>query len=62
MGKHKVTKLFAGLSTQPEPPDSWMRDLQLQTVSVDPIWWTPGPRPSTLWRAFKPQPRARRLN
>lgn len=34
MCKHKFPKRVAGQSTQPEPQDSWMRDLQLQTVSI----------------------------
>lgn len=62
MGKHRVSKLVAGQSTQPEPRDSWMRDLQLQTVFLDPIHWTQGPQTSNWWQPNEACARLRRLH
>ncbi len=62
MGKHRVFKLFAGVPAKAEPQNSWMRDLQLQTVSVDPARWAQGPQPNTLWHPLRPHTRPRRLH
>lgn len=62
MGKHKVSKRSAGLSTQAEPRDSWMKDLQLQTICVDPVRWTQRALPTATWFSFHPLSRPRRLH
>jgi hypothetical protein len=60
MGKRRLASISAA-ATRPEPQDSWMRDLQLQTISVDTARWQ-GTQQLPLWRAFTPRSRVRKLH
>lgn len=60
MGKRRFASISAA-ATRPEPQDSWMRELQLQTITVDTARWQSPQQPS-LWRAFTPRSRSRKFN
>jgi hypothetical protein len=60
MGKRRFATISAA-ATRPEPRDSWMRDLQLQTITVDTARWQ-GTQQQSLWQAFTPRPRVRKLH
>jgi hypothetical protein len=60
MGKPKFASLSAP-GSRPEAKDSWMRDLQLQTVEVDPARWSQAAQPA-LWDRFRPRARVLRLH
>jgi hypothetical protein len=60
MGKRRFATISAA-ATRSEPQDSWMRDLQLQTVTVDTTRWQSA-QPPALWRSFTHRARARKLH
>jgi hypothetical protein len=60
MGKRRFATISAA-TTRVEPQDSWMRDLQLQTITVDTARWQRAQQP-TLWRALAMPPRIRVLH
>lgn len=60
MGKRRFATISAA-ATRPEPQDSWMRDLQLQTITVDTARWQRAQQP-TLWHALAMPPRIRVLH
>jgi hypothetical protein len=60
MGKRRFATVSAA-ATRPEPQDSWMRNLQLQTITVDTARWQSAQQ-VPLWRAFAPQIRVRKLH
>lgn len=60
MGKRRLATISAS-AARPEPQDSWMRDLQLQTITVDTARWQSTQQPP-LWYAFTARVRVRKLN
>jgi hypothetical protein len=57
MGKAKSSMLTAGTPSGTEPPDSWMRELRLQTVEVDATRWSQPSQRHRLWPAGRPHVR-----
>jgi hypothetical protein len=62
MGKPQFPTLSAGATARTQSQDSWMRDLQLQTVAVDIARWQPGARQAPMWHSFAPRTRIRRFH
>lgn len=62
MGKRQFPTLSAGVTARTQSQDSWMRDLQLQTVAVDTARWPWGVRQAPMWYTFAPRMRARRFH
>lgn len=61
MGK-KIPSLSANATLQREPMDSWMSNLQLQTVALDTSRWSQASQRSSIWRTLKPRVRCVRLH
>jgi hypothetical protein len=62
MGKPQFPTLSAGVAARPQAQDSWMRDLQLQTIAVDAARWLPQARQPALWCTFTARSRVRRTH
>lgn len=54
MGRQRTPSLYAGDRPQPEPGDSRMSELQLQTVALEPA-----PRSRVLQPSLSRKPKAR---